>query len=354
MQRTLNLTTRGIDLPDSMRALIEERARHLERFYPRLVGCSVLVLGPGRHHRTGGPFSVEIDLRTPGADPVVVTRQKAEDLQVGIRESFDAARRRLEDLSREQRGKVKRHRQQPTGRVEKIFAEEGYGFIVTDEAPPREIYFHRNSVLGAEFDALAAGTRVRFHEEPGLQGPQASTVTLTARQPAPAPRRGAGKRAARTAGRAMRVRDLMTRAPATCSPRESVAAALTRMWEHDCGILPVLDEGRVIGVVTDRDIAMALLFRDARPGELLVQAVAQGAVHSCSPDDDVPSALASMAEHRVRRLPVVDNQGLVGIVSINDILPEARATRAGEDRPTYRDVVTALQAICAHRELPLT
>jgi CBS domain-containing protein/cold shock CspA family protein len=358
MQRTLSLTTRGIDLPDSMRALIEERTRQLERFHPHLVGCSVLVLGPGRHHRTGGPFSVEIDLRTPGADPIVVTRQKGEDLQVGIRESFDAARRRLEDLSREQRGKVKRHRHQPTGRVEKIFAGEGYGFILTDEAPSREIYFHRNSLLGADFDALAAGTRVRFHEEPGLEGPQASSVTVTARQPAATRQRGGrgpGKRAkAPSAKRAMRIRDLMTSAPATCSPQEPLAAALARMWENDCGILPVVDQGRLVGVVTDRDIAMALLFRDARAGEVQVQALTQGSVHSCSPDDDVPTALAIMAEHRVRRLPVTENERLVGIVSINDILLEARATQAAAAGPSHRDVVQALQAIGTHRELPAT
>lgn len=345
MERTLSLTTRGIDLASPIRALIEERARHLERFYPRLVGCSVLVQGPGGHHRAGGPFSVEIDLRVPGADPIVVTRQEAADLRAGIRASFAAAGRRLEDFARAQRGKVKRHRPQPTGRVARILAEEGYGFILTDEAPSREIYFHRNSLLGRPFDSLAVGTKVRFHEEPGTEGPQASSVTVTARASrAPTPSRR----------RMVKIRDLMTSNPATCSPRESVAAALARMWEHDCGILPVVDEGRIIGVLTDRDIAMALLFRSAHPGELPVQALARGTVYRCSPDDDVLTALATMAEHRVRRLPVTENERLVGILSINDILLEAQATRAGEERPPYRDVVKALQAIGAHRELPST
>ena len=116
----------------------------------------------------------------------------------------------------------------------------------------------------------------------------------------------------------------------------------------------MVDQGRLIGVVTDRDIAMALLFRGARPGEVPVEALTQGTVHSCAPDDDVPTALAIMAEHRVRRLPVTENERLVGIVSMNDILLEARATQAAAARPSYRDVVQALQAIGTHRELPST
>jgi hypothetical protein len=85
--------------------LILERASQLEHYYPRLVACTVLVEGPGEHHRNGGPFSVQIDLRVPGADPIVVNRQRGESLPVAVRESFDAARRRLEDFARLQRGR---------------------------------------------------------------------------------------------------------------------------------------------------------------------------------------------------------------------------------------------------------
>jgi len=71
---------------------------------------------------------------------------------------------------------VKAHEPVPEGRVSKLFAHEGYGFIATGEG--REVYFHRNSVLNGGFDRLDVGTRVRFAEEAGKEGPQASTVEL--------------------------------------------------------------------------------------------------------------------------------------------------------------------------------
>jgi ribosome-associated translation inhibitor RaiA len=109
MERPLHLSARGTELTDSARSLIEDEAQRLERFYPRLVGCSVIVRGPGNHHRSGGSYSVHIDLRVPNADPIVVNRQSAPDLDTAIRRSFDAAQRRLEDFARIQRGQVKRH-----------------------------------------------------------------------------------------------------------------------------------------------------------------------------------------------------------------------------------------------------
>lgn len=361
MERPVDVTARSIDLPDSMRELVEERARRLERYYPELVGCSVTVEGPGRRRRTGGPFSVQLDLRVPNAEPIVVTRQRAEDLQVAIRESFDAARRRLEDFARQQRGDVKRHEPQPTGRVSRLFPEAGYGFLRTDEVPAREIYFHRNSLLGADFDTLAVGAEVRFHEEPGAEGPQASSVTVTD----PGPRRGstaaeapapeaiaptvAPEPVAGRAARPLSIRDLMTRDPATCSPGDSLASALVRMWENDCGFLPVVADGRTVGVVTDRDVAMALLFRTAAPGDVPVRALLDGTLHACGLDDDVATALETMAAHRVRRLPVTENGRLLGVLSLSDLALAAGATRGPEQSPTYGDVVKALQSICAPR-----
>ncbi|MGH2570092.1 MAG: HPF/RaiA family ribosome-associated protein [bacterium] len=109
MERPLHLSTHGTELSDSAKSLIEDEAKRLERFYPRLVGCSVIVQGPGSRHRTGGTFSVHIDMRVPDHDPIVVNRQTAPDLDSAIRRSFDAAQRRLEDFARIQRGQVKRH-----------------------------------------------------------------------------------------------------------------------------------------------------------------------------------------------------------------------------------------------------
>jgi cold shock CspA family protein len=99
-----------------------------------------------------------------------------EDLYVAIRDAFDAARRRLEDYAGRQRGAVKSHEERHRARVSRLFPEEGYGFLATPDG--REIYFHRHSVLHPGFDRLAIGTEVRFVEESGEKGPQASTVAI--------------------------------------------------------------------------------------------------------------------------------------------------------------------------------
>jgi cold shock CspA family protein len=85
-------------------------------------------------------------------------------------------RRRLEDHSRRQRGSVKTHEGPPQARVSRLFPEEGYGFLETPDGA--EIYFHRNSVLGAGFDRLEIGAEVRYVMEQGEKGPQASTVII--------------------------------------------------------------------------------------------------------------------------------------------------------------------------------
>jgi CBS domain-containing protein len=117
------------------------------------------------------------------------------------------------------------------------------------------------------------------------------------------------------------------------------------MWEGDCGILPVVDEGELVGVVTDRDMYIAVATQDARASHLRVGAVATKKLATCAPEDDVQSALATMREARVRRLPVMGFGGTVlGILSMNDIV---LAAGAGKEVPD-EDVVTTLQAICAH------
>jgi len=108
VERPLNLTTRGIDLPEELKLDLEARAARLERFYPRLIGCSIVVEGPGRKHRNGGPYAVGLDLRVPGAEPLLVTRRKEARLESAIDAAFEAARRQLEELARAQRGEKQR------------------------------------------------------------------------------------------------------------------------------------------------------------------------------------------------------------------------------------------------------
>ena len=109
MEKPLNVTAHHLELPVATQAMIRERAARLERFFPALVSCSVIVEGPGRHHRTGGPFNVRIDLRVPGGEPLIVNRQEEEDLARAVRNAFDVAGRLLEDFARVQRHETKRH-----------------------------------------------------------------------------------------------------------------------------------------------------------------------------------------------------------------------------------------------------
>ena len=177
MQRPVQITSRDFTITQAMKTLIEERAEALEQYFERLTGCHVAIEAPVHHHRRGGPFNVRIDLRTPGAE-LSVNKQSADDLAVAIREAFDSARRRLEDHLRELRHDVKTHSLPAVGRVARVFPTQGYGFLQTSEN--REIYFHRNAVRQGHFDDLKPGSMVRFAEEQGEKGPQASAVALLA------------------------------------------------------------------------------------------------------------------------------------------------------------------------------
>jgi ribosomal subunit interface protein len=182
MQRPLQITSRDFPLTEAMRATVEQHVEDLERYFNRLTGCHVVIEAPVHHHHRGGPFNIRIDLRTSGAE-LSVNKHDADDLAIAIREAFASARRRLEDHLRELRGDVKTHASASVGRVSRIFPSEGYGFLET--ADNQEIYFNRNAVLDGHFYDLQPGTMVRFAEEQGEKGPQASTLAIVGgkRQP---------------------------------------------------------------------------------------------------------------------------------------------------------------------------
>lgn len=140
----------------------------------------------------------------------------------------------------------------------------------------------------------------------------------------------------------MKVNEIMTAEPRTCTPDMSVAAAARQMWEADCGILPVVQDGKLVGVVTDRDMYIALATRNQRPSDLPVGEVASTVVITCGPDDDVKTALGQMKRAMVRRLPVVDAGGsVVGIISTDDLVRVAGPRKAVRND----DVIDTLQAI---------
>ena len=145
----------------------------------------------------------------------------------------------------------------------------------------------------------------------------------------------------------MLVSELMTADVATCTPTSDLEHALYVMLEHDCGFVPIVTtEGRPVGVVTDRDICVAVAVRQRVPAQIpIVEAMSQPPF-SCRDSDTVATALGTMTRHQIRRLPVVDAQGLlVGVLSLNDVVLAPH--RPGG--PTDGDVAETLRAISRHR-----
>lgn len=151
----------------------------------------------------------------------------------------------------------------------------------------------------------------------------------------------------------MKVKEIMTPNAKAIWLTESLADAAKLMWENDCGVLPIIKDGqKVIGMITDRDICMAVAMRDTNPSSVSVEEVMTGQVYSVNPEDDVDQALQAMQEHKVHRLPVVNGEGeLEGILSMNDIVLKAKsADGAVSDSPNYSNIVKTYQAICEHPE----
>jgi CBS domain-containing protein len=145
----------------------------------------------------------------------------------------------------------------------------------------------------------------------------------------------------------MKVQEVMTENVKACFPDTNLAAAAELMWEGDCGILPVVVNGRnTVGVITDRDIAIAAATRGRAPQKLRVDEVMQGPLFACSPEDDVHTALKIMRKQKIRRLPVVTDDGILrGILSINDVVLHSEK---GNKELDYDDVVSTFKAICEH------
>jgi ribosomal subunit interface protein len=177
MAAAVQITFRDMSPSDAVSAHVERRAEKLETFFHRMVKCHVVVEEPHRHSRQGKKFHVEIDMHVPGRELVISKNPDncKEDLHVAIDEAFNDAERVLESYARQLQPDTKTHVKAPQGVVVKVFIDRGYGFIEA-EGSGEEVYFHRNSVLGEKFENLTIGSKVRFAEEEGDKGPQASSV----------------------------------------------------------------------------------------------------------------------------------------------------------------------------------
>lgn len=180
MKLSPEITFRGIPATPALEADVLKKIEKLDRFFAHIMSCRVVVEAHHKHHHKGNIYHVRIALTVPGRE-LVVSRDPEqshahEDAYVAIRDAFDAMHRQLEDYARKLRGDVKMHEVPSHGRIVELVSDEGFGRIETPDG--RSIYFHRNSVLDADFDKLEKGQEVRFSEEQGERGPQASTVHL--------------------------------------------------------------------------------------------------------------------------------------------------------------------------------
>jgi CBS domain-containing protein len=150
----------------------------------------------------------------------------------------------------------------------------------------------------------------------------------------------------------MKVKELMTPNAKACTADTNLAEAANLMWETDCGALPVVaDGGKVIGVITDRDICMSAAINNRNLSNIAVQDVISGNVYSTAAEENVSKALKVMQDQRVRRLVVVDAEGrLKGILSLNDVVLRAQDGRSKLGQGiAHKDIVETLKAISAHR-----
>lgn len=128
----------------------------------------------------------------------------------------------------------------------------------------------------------------------------------------------------------MRVRDCMTRDVRIADPRETIREAAMAMASVDAGALPVGENDRLVGMITDRDIAVRGV-ADGKGPDATVREVMSAEVRYCYEDDDADDVLRNMAELQVRRLPVVNrNKRLVGIISLSDLATNGEAKQAGD------------------------
>lgn len=362
MQLTPTITFRGMEPSAALEADIRTRIAKLETYYHPIMGCRVIVEPGQRHHAAGNRYHVRIDLTVPTEEIVVAhdaslhgsaqdtdarkatkrgeTDPERKHARVAVREAFDIARRRLQDFARRQRGTVKIAARQPRGRIARLSPIDEYGYIEAEDG--HDVYFQKSSVLHDMFDRLKVGSRVTFVEEPGEKGPQASTVKLTharrVRRPA----------AAESRSGIMQIKQVMTSDVATCQPDANLAVVAKLMWDRDCGFVPVIDATeKLVGVITDRDICIASATRRKAPEQITAARAMRGQpIHTCAPDDTIETALATMKEFKVRRLPVVAADGaLTGIVSMNDVVLASRQ----KEGPAAAEIVSTLAAICAHR-----
>jgi len=134
---------------------------------------------------------------------------------------------------------------------------------------------------------------------------------------------------------AMKVKELMTQDPATLGPNATIGEAATLMKQEDCGSIPIVDDGRLVGIVTDRDIVVRAIAAGKEPKRTRISEIMSADPITVRPDDSVDEAEQAMRERQVRRLPVVEDGRLVGIIVTAQLARNESERETGE---TIKDI----------------
>lgn len=173
----VQVTFHGVAKDDRLEQSIRGYVAHLPRFHPRIHGVDVTVTR-SRSRRTGNRWRIKIHVKLPGRDVIGgdnhAGAREHENPFYALSDAFRAVERQLADDNRMRKGAIKSRSEEGLQQALVARLDDDHGFLETPDG--RDIYFHRNSVLDGHFDELLIGDVVRFAEEQGEQGPQASTI----------------------------------------------------------------------------------------------------------------------------------------------------------------------------------
>jgi cold shock CspA family protein len=176
----IEITFRGLPHSEDLEGKVQQHLEHLHSLYRKIHGCHVVIEPDERRHTTGNRYHVRLHVHVPGKELVVgkhPSKEGYDDPHLAVNDAFKAIERQLTDYVSQHRHHTKAHFDEHTqGRVARLFPDDDYGFLESFDGT--QVYFHRNSVTNADFDDLTVGTEVRFVEEEGEKGPQASTVAV--------------------------------------------------------------------------------------------------------------------------------------------------------------------------------
>lgn len=170
----------GFAESNAVSAVVWDYVENLEKFYNQIMSCHVIISYPHRKQHKGGIYHVKIRMHMVGADIIIDKEPEMnhahEDVYVAIRDAFDAAKRKVEDLVRIRSGRIKEPVRPMHARIVRLLEGEECGFVLSEDH--REIYFHRNALVNGDFDKLKVGQEVRFSEGMGENGPQITSMHL--------------------------------------------------------------------------------------------------------------------------------------------------------------------------------